>query len=170
VFAAGLALGGALTGGLLGLVGVLLPFSPTPASLALAAVTGIALAAYDLRARAVALPQRRALVPQEVFLRSTSAGFLRFGLEFGSGVRTYLPSAAPYAVVTLVLLATDGALPGLLAGLSFGLGRAVAPLQAVGADEARWSGDLTMVSRRLERAGSVAVAVVAVLLFLPSIG
>jgi hypothetical protein len=170
VFAAGLALGGALTGGLLGLAAVLLPFSPTPASLALAALSAIALAAYDLHARAVALPQRRSLIPQEVFLRSHAAGFLQFGLEFGSGVRTYVTSAAPYAVVALVLLATDGALPGLLAGLSFGLGRAAAPLQAVGADEARWSGDLTAVSRLLERSGSAVVAVVAVLLFLPSVG
>jgi hypothetical protein len=117
----------------------------------------------------VALPQRRSLIPQEVFLRSRAAGFLRFGLEFGSGVRTYVTSAAPYGVVALVLLATDGALPGLLGGLMFGLGRAVAPLQAIAADESRWSADLTGVSRLLERSGAVVVAAVAVLLFLPSL-
>ena len=111
------------------------------------------------------LPQRRSLIPQEVFLSSPWAGFVRFGLEFGSGVRTYVTSAAPYAVVALVLLATDGALPGLLAGLSFGLGRSVAPLQAIWADETRWSRDLGGVSRLLERSGSVVVAAVAVLLF-----
>jgi hypothetical protein len=133
---------------------------------ALAAAAGVALASYDLRVASVALPQRRSLIPQEVFLRSPGAGFVRFGLEFGSGVRTYLTSAAPYAVVALVLLATDGALPGLLAGLAFGLGRAVAPLQAIAADEARWSADLTSISRLLERSGSAVVAVVGVLLFL----
>ncbi len=160
-FAGGLLVGGGLTGGLLGLLAVLLPVTPTRGSVAVAALAAVGLAAHDLRVPAVALPQRRSLIPQEVFLRSPAVGFVRFGLEFGSGVRTYVTSAAPYAAVALVLLATDGALPGLLAGLSFGLGRSVAPLQAVAADEARWSTDLAAVSRTLERAGSLAVAGVA---------
>jgi hypothetical protein len=161
-FAGGLLAGGALVGGLLGLLAVLLPLTPTRGAVALAALAAVVLAAHDLRVAAVALPQRRSLIPQEVFLRSPAVGFVRFGLEFGSGLRTYVTSAAPYAVVALVLLTTEGALAGLLAGASFGLGRSVAPLQAVAADEAHWSADLAAVSRTLERAGSLAVAGVAV--------
>ena len=163
-FAAGLALGGLLTGTLLALVAVLVPLSPTRGSLLLAAAASVALAAYDLRVASVELPQRRSLIPQEVFLRSPALGFVRFGLEFGSGIRTYVTSGAPYAVVALVLGATDGVVPGALMGLAFGLGRALAPLQAVAGVERSWAGDVARVSRALERAASVVVALVAVVL------
>jgi cytochrome c biogenesis protein CcdA len=163
-FAAGLALGGLATGTLLGLVAVLLPLSPTTGSLLLAAAASVALAVYDLRVASVELPQRRSLIPQEVFLRSPALGFVRFGLEFGSGVRTYVTSAAPYAVALLVLGATDGVVPGALMGLAFGLGRALTPLQAVAGVERSWAPDVARVSRTVERGASVLVAVVAVVL------
>ena len=147
---------------MLGLVAVLVPWSPTVASSVLAAAVAVVLAVYDLWAPSVQLPQRRALIPQVVFLRSPALGFARFGLEFGSGVRTYVTSAAPYGLAALVLGATDGPLAGLLVGAGFGLGRALAPLQALGADEARWSADVAATSRFAERAGSVVVAAAAV--------
>ncbi|HVN13202.1 MAG TPA: hypothetical protein VMT69_13990 [Kineosporiaceae bacterium] len=131
-------------------------------STGLAAAVVVALAVYDLSVATVQLPQRRALIPQEVFLRSPALGFARFGVEFGSGVRTYVTSAAPYGVVVLVLGTTDGPTAGLLIGACFGLGRALAPLQAVVADEVRWSADVAATSRFTERAGSVVVAAVAV--------
>src|SRR4051794_9695219 len=96
------------TGVLLGLVAAVLPWTPTAVSVGIVAVLAIGLAGYDLRVPAVELPQRRSLIPQEVFLRSRELGFVRFGLEFGSGVRTYVTSAAPYALVAVVLGATDG--------------------------------------------------------------
>jgi hypothetical protein len=145
----------------LGLLAVLIPQAPTAASRAVVAAVAVVLATYDLRVASVQLPQRRALIPQDVFLRSRTLGFLRFGLEFGSGARTYITSAAPYAVAALVLGATDGALPGLLMGAAFGLGRALAPLQAVVADEVHWSADVSRTSRFTERAGSTVVAAAA---------
>jgi hypothetical protein len=138
-------------------------------SIGVAAVLAVGLAAYDLQVPSVELPQRRSLIPQEVFLRSREVGFLRFGLEFGSGVRTYVTSAAPYAVVVLLLFATDGPLAGLLLGACFGLGRALAPLQALAADEALWAADLSRTSRFTERAGSVVVAAAAVWLAVSTI-
>ncbi len=163
-FAVGLAVGGLLTGTLLGLVAALVPFSPTRWSLLLAAAAAAVLAAHDLRVASVELPQRRSLIPQEVFLRSPALGFVRFGLEFGSGVRTYVTSAAPYAVVALLLAASDGVATGMLMGLAFGLGRALAPLQAVAGVKRYWAADVARVSRMVERAASVVVAVVAALL------
>ena len=139
----------------------MLPWTPTAVSVGAVAVAAIGLATYDLQVPSVELPQRRSLIPQEVFLRSREAGFLRFGLEFGSGVRTYVTSAAPYAVVALVIGVTDGPLAGLLLGACFGLGRALAPLQALAADEARWAADVARTSRFTERAGSVVVAAAA---------
>jgi hypothetical protein len=151
-------LGGLATGTLLGLLATVLPWTPSTLSVAAAAVAAVGFAAYDLQVPSVELPQRRALIPQEVFLRSREVGFLRFGLEFGSGARTYVTSAAPYAVVVLVLGMTDGALPGLLMGACFGLGRSLAPLQALVADDGLWAVDVGSTSRFTERAGSVVVA------------
>jgi hypothetical protein len=138
-----------------------IPWTPTALSVGVAAVLAVGLAAYDLQVPSVELPQRRSLIAQEVFLRSREAGFLRFGIEFGSGVRTYVTSAAPYAVVVLLLCATEGPLAGLLLGACFGLGRALAPLQALAADETSWAADVARTSRFTERAGSVVVAVTA---------
>ena len=143
------------------MLAVLRPFPPVPA---LAAGLAVALAGHDVRSAVVRLPQRRSLIDQRVFTASPALGFARFGVEYGSGVRTYLPSTAPYAAALLLLLAADGALPGLLAGVAFGLGRAVAPVQAALADERQWSRDLAAAHRWLERAGSLTVAGVAVLL------
>jgi hypothetical protein len=150
-----------VTGTLLGLIATVLPWSPTTVSVGLVAVIAVGLASYDLQVPSVELPQRRSLIPQEVFLRSREIGFVRFGFEFGSGVRTYVTSAAPYAVVALVLGATEGPPAGLLMGAAFGLGRALAPLQALAADETAWAADVARTSRFTERAGSAVVAVLA---------
>jgi hypothetical protein len=158
-----------VTGTLLGLLATVIPWTPTVLSIGVAAVLAVGLAAYDLQVPSVELPQRRSLIPQEVFLRSREVGFLRFGLEFGSGVRTYVTSAAPYAVVVLLVFATDGPLAGLLLGACFGLGRALAPLQALAADEALWAADVSRTSRFTERAGSVVVAAAAVWLAVSTI-
>ena len=72
--------------------------------------------------------------------------------------------AAPYAVALLVPAATDGVVTGMLVGLAFGSGRALAPLQAVAADDRHWARDVGRVSRVVERAASVVVALVAVAL------
>ena len=54
-------------------------------------------------------------------------GAFRFGFELGTGVRTYIPSTAPY-ILLLVIVATNPPLGlALAAGLGFGVGRA-APL------------------------------------------
>jgi hypothetical protein len=75
------------------------------------------------------LPEAKRQIPAEVFGYGLLQGAYRFGFELGTGVRTYLPSPAPY-VVALVVLLGDVTLGGaLLIGLGYGLGRAM-PLMA----------------------------------------
>lgn len=70
------------------------------------------------------LPQSRRLVPESVFRLGRHLGPLEFGLEMGTGARTYLPSGLPYAGAVAVLLL--GSVPAALcAGAGFGLGRAL---------------------------------------------
>ena len=73
----------------------------------------------------VALPQSRRQVPIAVFMNGVNRGALQFGVELGSGVRTYVTSLAPYwaaTVAVLVGLDTSPAIP-ILAGVLFAWGR-----------------------------------------------
>jgi hypothetical protein len=162
VFLAGLAAGGALSGTAAGLLAALLPWTPSAGSAVVVAVIAVALAVHDLRAGTVELPQRRSLIPQEVFLRGHARGFLRFGVEFGSGTRTYVTSASPYILIALMLGVSASFTAVVAAGVAFGAGRSVAPLQAVFADEEHWSRDLGRTARLVERSGSALAAAVAV--------
>lgn len=73
------------------------------------------------------LPQNARLVPETVFRHGRFFGPLQFGIEMGTGMRTYVPSGLPY--VALVLVAgLAGPLAALAAGAAFGLGRTVMTL------------------------------------------
>lgn len=160
----GLIAGGALSGVAIGLLAALLPWTPSSGSVLVVAVIAIALAVYDLCVKKVNLPQRRELIPQEVFFRSHAFGFLRFGLEFGSGVRTFVTSASPYILIAVMLGQSASFTEVVLIGAAFGFGRSIGPLQALLADDRFWSQDLTSTSRLVERLGSVLAAVVSVTL------
>lgn len=75
------------------------------------------------------LPEARRQIPAEVFGTSLARGAWRFGLELGTGVRTYAPASAPYLLALVLLLADPTLGVALAAGLGFGLGRAL-PLVA----------------------------------------
>ena len=162
VFLVGLAVGGALSGAAIGLLAALLPWSPSVGSAVVAALIAVALAVHDLLVGKVNLPQRRSLIPQEVFFRSHELGFLRFGIEFGSGMRTFVTSASPYIIIVMLLGTSASFAEAVIVGLAFGIGRSIGPVQAVLAEEEHWSADLDRTARLVERSGSVFAATVAV--------
>ena len=124
-FCAGLLGGGALSALALVVAGSLLR-EPLPA-FARWAVVAAALGAVLLREAGVwsfRLPENRRLVPDTVFRLGRHLGPLQFGLEMGTGARTYLPSGLPY--VAAVALALTASVPAALAaGAGFGIGRAL---------------------------------------------
>jgi hypothetical protein len=71
------------------------------------------------------LPEARRQIPAEVFGGGLARGAYRFGFELATGVRTYAPSAAPYVLLLTLLLARPPLVIALLAGLGFGVGRAL---------------------------------------------
>jgi hypothetical protein len=71
------------------------------------------------------LPESRRQIPAEVFGASVVRGAYRFGFELGTGVRTYVSSAAPYILLLTVMLAHITLVNAVLVGLGFGLGRAL---------------------------------------------
>lgn len=139
-FVAGLLAGGMITAAALVVVGSLLR-APLP-SPARWAVVGIALIAVLLRQSGVlgfTLPESRRLVPETVFRLGRHLGPLQFGLEMGTGVRTYLPSGLPYVGAIAVLMAASVP-PALFAGAGFGLGRALMTASSLryGGDTVGW--------------------------------
>ncbi|MGH2941844.1 MAG: hypothetical protein ACRDLN_03575 [Solirubrobacteraceae bacterium] len=74
---------------------------------------------------AVALPEARRQIPAQVFGGSLARGAYRFGFELGTGMRTYVPSAAPYVLLLVVVLSRPSLLGAVAVGLAFGFARAL---------------------------------------------
>jgi hypothetical protein len=124
-FAAGLVAGGLLTATVLVVAGSLLRV-PIPMTVRWM-VIGLALilvAAKEIGLLSFTLPENRRLVPETVFRLGRHLGPLQFGLEMGTGARTYLPSGLPY-IAALTVLLTASVPAALCAGAGFGLGRAL---------------------------------------------
>ncbi|WP_298748616.1 hypothetical protein [uncultured Serinicoccus sp.] len=154
-FAAGTTLGGAATGLGLGVLSGLV--SPVPEQVRLVLLAGLVLALVllDVRTPRLPLPQRSILIPQEVFARGMARGGLRFGLEYGCGWRTLVPSAAAYLAALFVLLVVPPWWVAVLLGAAFGLSRSWAVLLWIGLGSPGWQTFLAGHSRVLERTGSV---------------
>jgi hypothetical protein len=171
-FCLGLVTGGAVTATALVVAGSLLR-APLPEA-ARWALVAAALGAVLLQDRGVLsfpLPENRRLVPESVFRFGRRLGPLQFGLEMGTGARTYLPSWLPYAAGVAVLLTAS--LPAALcAGAGFGLGRALMTTSAVryAADES-WHAQWQQHGRRLALlTGSAFVTALAALAVLALTG
>jgi hypothetical protein len=67
-------------------------------------------------------------VPLDVLQRGLVRGSLRFGVELGTGVRTYLSATAPYVLAAGLLLCGQHWPVAALAGLGFAGGRATTTL------------------------------------------
>ncbi|WP_242906389.1 hypothetical protein [Actinomadura terrae] len=146
VFTLGLLLGGTLSALVLWLLsGLAAPLPPSARTLAilLAAAAG---AARDLGALPLPLPQNARQIPQEVLRTRLWCGTLQFGFELGTGVRTYVPSSAPYVLALALLLAHGPLAVFLLTGAAFGAGRAL-------------SAALTLLARDPHRDAAVAARI-----------
>lgn len=124
-FGAGLVAGGVVSALAVLVVGSLVrPLAPTAVWLVVAALVTLVLAVREAGLVTFRLPQNARLVPESVFRHGRVLGPFQFGLEMGTGVRTYVTSGLPYAlVVAVAFLAGPGG--ALLAGLGFGLGRSL---------------------------------------------
>jgi hypothetical protein len=102
----------------------------------------------------ISLPESRRQIPAEVFGGSLLRGAYRFGLELGTGVRTYVSSSAPYILLLAVFFARLTLADALLIGVGFGVGRAF-PLMVQLAAGSRLANPL---QRRLDSSASATAA------------
>ena len=94
------------------------------AILLLAGSVFVVLCKHGPLAGVISLPESRRQIPAEVFGGSLVRGAYRFGLELGTGVRTYVSSSAPYILLLAIFFARLSLGDALLVGIGFGVGRA----------------------------------------------
>lgn len=150
LFVVGLLFGGVAVGAAIGLINALLFnwWLPKDAALLFLSLVTAALL-IDLGKLRVRLPQNARQVPERIELRGPRAGALQFGVEMGTGLRTFMTSALPHAIAvyTLVALPVDSA---LAAGLGFGAGRSLVPLaRAIPGNESNWTPTFDRFSRSI---------------------
>ncbi|MEU4770842.1 hypothetical protein [Micromonospora sp. NPDC023644] len=157
--------GGLLSGLVLGLLSGLSAPLPVPwryAGIVAVAVLGLL---REVGLVSIRLPQNARQVPQDVLQRSLRRGALQFGFEMGTGVRTYVSASAPYVLAVALLLGGQRLHVAMLAGIGFGVGRALTPLarRAAGTGD-RWDADLRVRIRTITvTAGVVLVAALGLL-------
>jgi hypothetical protein len=149
-FCLGLLTGGALMSLALLVVGSLVRLAlPLGVRVAVVGLLGVAVVLRELGVLRFPVPENRRLVPESVLRLGRFFGPYQFGLEMGTGARTYLPTGLPHAVALAVALLA-GVWPALLAGLGFGIGRAamiVANLRYT--DDNAWDGQWVAHHRRI---------------------
>lgn len=113
------------------------------------------------------LPQNARLVPATVFRHGRFWGPFEFGLEMGTGVRTYVTSGLPYVLVPAI--AFFASFPAALAaGIGWGVGRTLMTVANLRfSDDGAWDRVFTMNQRLittllvLSFSGALAVIVAA---------
>lgn len=128
----------------------------------------VVILAYEVAGRPLRLPQNARAVPQSIITGPWALAPLQFGFEMGSGVRTFMPTALPHALV-LLLLGVGGLVPGLLAGLGFGVGRVLMPLvRSASASPRIWDDRMDALGRWVGRGSALGFAGSAAVLLIGS--
>lgn len=114
------------------------------------------------------IPQRRRQISRSVLVDSGPfLGPFRFGIDMGTGVTTFLPSALPHLTLAAMMLLAADVRIALLAGAAFGSGRAMMPLlRYVSPTKLDWDRQLAGQELWIKRgcAGAAGLAIATMLL------
>lgn len=118
----GIVVSGALSGLGFEVVGLLLPI-PYQLGLGVFGLVGVVLLMHSVGVLPLRLPEAKRQIPRHVLERGRLGAF-QFGIELGSGLRTYMSASAPYLLAVGLVLSLWPTGSGVLVGLGFGIGRA----------------------------------------------
>lgn len=140
-FCAGLQLGAVMTAAVLLVTGSILwgviPLSLGVRGLAFWPIAAV-LVLHQLDILKLRMPMNGRLVPSTVFRLGPVFGPLQFGIEMGTGARTFVSSSSPYVLVAAVFLWSEPAQAFAVAH-GFAVGRAAMTVASVtSADSTRW--------------------------------
>lgn len=152
-FVAGLILGGVASATLIATLGSLLlrPLMPSTASAICLLAVALLVVLREFDVMRIALPQNSRQVPQRITSAGPRFGALQFGFEMGTGMRTFMTSSAPYLLLACIALSSEP-LEFLVAGISFGLGRAFMTIaRNASPDNQVWDSTLSIRDRTIRR-------------------
>jgi hypothetical protein len=159
-------LGGTSSGALLSAVAAWIAsgfFAPLSPSARMTLLCSAALLVWLIKegplARTLSLPENRRQIPAEVLAGGSPRGAMRFGFELGTGMRTYVPSPAPYLALLLVLLGHLTLGTAIVIALGFGVGRALPLMVQIGARDRD-----TLTRRFLQNRGRFGSAVASLVI------
>ena len=165
MFTAGLVAGGVLTATVLWLLSGLAQPVPPAARYAVILLVAVLAVARDAGLVRLPLPQRTWQVPQHVLRRGPLRGALWFGVELGTGVRTYVSASTPYVLAVALLAGGAGFGTAVAAGAGFGLGRACTPLvRMLSRDPDSWDARWHRSARWLTTGAAIGMAIALVAL------
>lgn len=124
---AGLVLGGLASALLFWLLSGLAEPLWTPLRSGLIGVLVLAAVADDTLRLGWRWPQNARQVPQRIRHREQTVAMVQFGFELGTGMRTFVTSAAPYVLIGVLMFAGLSIVEALTVGAGFGAGRALMP-------------------------------------------
>lgn len=165
-FIGGLLVGGTLAGATLVLLGALVFqwWVPTTIGLWVSIGVGAVAIARDAGVLTFKLPQNARQVPEMVGSSGPRQGALQFGIEMGTGARTYMTSMLPFVPLAFIVLAAPWSV-ALLCGLAFGIGRATVPaVRSLKENDMSWSERFELRERHIQVALDVSVLAGLVLL------
>ncbi|HEX5088540.1 MAG TPA: hypothetical protein VFV89_12090 [Nocardioides sp.] len=99
------------------------------------AAVAVPLALRELGVLKFWLPENRRLVPETVFRLGPVFGSMQFGIEMGTGMRTFVTSSVPYILLVDALLSRS-LVVAIYAAVGFAVGRALMTVLSVMSGEA----------------------------------
>lgn len=162
VFALGLFVGAVATTAALWLLSGLLAGLPGVVASVMCLLAVLLLLCHDLQIVSLRLPENHRQVPQAVLHKPGILPSLQFGVELGTGLRTYVPAATAYmTAVSIVAIGVPPMLVPVIAG-GFALGRVATPAtRLLSGDVEAWD---VLLAQRLRLIISGAAVVTALLL------
>jgi hypothetical protein len=137
--------------------------SPVPAGVrvGLAVAGTVVVFAAARGVRGLRLPQTERQIPASVVAVRRPSNAWRFGLPYGTGLFTYLPSASPHVLVVWLVLAAPSTM-ALAAATAFGAGRGLSMLvKAPARRRLAYEDSFQAITRRLRPLCPVLVTVAA---------
>ena len=155
-------MGGAVTATIAwALSGITEPVDPVLRAALLVAIA-VVLALREFGVLNFALPDPGRQVPQSVFRKRHAWAAVQFGFEMGTGVRTFVTASTPFIALAAVLLAGPPLPLAIVAGVSFGLARAVPPVHRfLATDRQQWDVWLERFTAAAKRTCAVTAALAA---------
>jgi hypothetical protein len=162
LFASGATIGGTTTGLVIALIVAIgsVPRIPRYTSILVVLILALVGLLRDAQYIRIPLPQAKRQVPPTILVDPARFAAFKFGLELGTGVRTYVTASAPYVAVVMAVLLQIEVADAVTMGVCFGLARGFVVFErAYSKDPFAWDERLRSLKFTFARTSLIAAAI-----------